>query len=753
MGRLAGLCAALLLALTVVGCRAGDERAPREDRAAHLIPRAHIFGDPARTDAALNPQGDRIAFLAPAGGYLNVWVMPTDAANPANGLSQARPYTRDRRRGIRKFLWAETGRHILYLQDASGDENWRLRVVDLANGDDRDLTPLAGVQARIVGTSPGEPNIVMAALNDRDRAWHDLYRIDILSGDRELVARNANASRRFADYYTDRGNQLRLALRPLDDGSSEIWSRSDKGAWSRLITIPFEDAASTRFLTFESSGDSFLMLDSMGLDRAALVRIDAATGRREVLGASAHADVVDAWVHPLTQAPQAFAADYLRLEWDALDDGADQDLAYLDANLVGDASVISRSRDDSRWIVEEEGPRTPARTWLYQRSTNADARSLKPIFDNRPVLQDRRLAAMIPVEIPARDGLTLVSYLTLPVGSDSDSDGVPETPLPLVLVVHGGPWARDSYGYNPFHQWLADRGYAALSVNFRGSTGFGKVFLNAGNGEWGAKMQRDLRDAAAWAVERKIARRDQVAIMGQSYGGYAALAGLAFTPTVYACGVSVVGPSNLVSLLNSIPPYWSAYRAELYKRVGHPVRDAAMLRERSPLFSAGRINQPLLIAQGARDPRVARTEADQLMGAVRGRNEAFVYLLYPDEGHSLTRPQNRLSFYAAAERFLGKCLGGPVQPLADDFRGASARTLAGLSYMPDLRSMAPPLPVQATSAKASDAARRYRRARHIADPDEYASPDLPIATRSRRATSPEEADSFAEPSAGPLPEQ
>jgi dipeptidyl aminopeptidase/acylaminoacyl peptidase len=723
MRRLAGVCAALLLGWTLAGCRAGDDDAPNPDPAANLIPRADIFGDPARSSASLNPQGDTIAFLAPHNGVLNIWTAP--ASNPRD----ERPLTRARTRGIHKYLWAETGRHILYLQnvpDAEGDENRRIHVVEVGTGIDQDLTPLSGVQARIVGVSPGEPHVIVAALNDRDRAWPDVYRIDIRSGARTLVERNADTGRRFAEYYADRSNRVRLALRTRDDGSSEIWRR-EKGGWSRLLTIPFEDAASVKFLTFEGGGDSFLMLDSTGGDRAGLVRVNATTGVKTRLGESSFADVTDVWLHPLTRAPQAFAADYLRREWSALVPEAEQDLAFLDENLTGEMKVLSRSRDDSRWIVLEEGPRTPGRTWLYDRS-GPQGRRLQPLFYNRPALQSRRLAAMTPIEIPARDGLTLVSYLTLPVESDPDSDSRPGTPLPLVLVVHGGPWARDSYGFNSVHQWLADRGYAALSVNFRGSTGFGKTFLNAGNGQWGAKMQEDLQDAVAWAVKREIAKPDRIAIMGQSYGGYAALAGLAFTPGVYACGVSLVGPSNLVTLLNSTPPQWAAYRAELYKRVGHPSRDAALLRGRSPLTRARMIEQPLLIAQGARDEHVPRAEADQMLDAMRGRNASFVYLLYPDEAHGLAKPQNKLSFYATAEGFLGRCLGGPVQPLADDFRGASAFTMAGLNYLPDLRALAPPPRVQTTSAKSNDAARRYRRTRNVARTDEFVGPDLPIAT-------------------------
>jgi dipeptidyl aminopeptidase/acylaminoacyl peptidase len=353
--------------------------------------------------------------------------------------------------------------------------------------------------------------------------------------------------------------------------------------------------------------------------------------------------------------------------------------------------VLSRTRNDARWIVEEEGPATPARTWLYDRA-DPQARRLTLLFRNRPALEGRRLAAMIPVEIEARDGLTLVSYLTLPPGSDADRNGRPDRPLPLALVAHGGPWERDSFGFNAEHQWLADRGYAALSVNFRGSTGFGKAFLNAGNREWGGRMQEDLIDAVRWAIAQRVARPERVAIFGRALGGFGALAGLAQSPEAFACGVSLNGYSNLQTLVSAIPEF-SSRRAELYERLGDPrdAQDQAMMRARSPVFRASAIRAPLLIAQGGRDPRATRADADQIVASLRGRRVEVVHLIYPDEGETLARAANRLSFFAAAEAFLGQCLGGAAQPFGRDFDGASARTLAGADRIQGLREAAPPL--------------------------------------------------------------
>lgn len=734
MKRWAGVIAALSLSLAATACQDSDRAGAASG--ADLIPRAALFGDPAAASAAINPAGNTIAYLAPSNGYLNIWTMRADT------LRDATPLTQDRTRGIRKFTWAETGNHILYQQDAAGDENWRLYVVDVETRQTRALTP-EGARADIVGLTPAEPNIVMAAINDRDPAWFDLYRIDILTGERTLVERN---TRNFGEYFVDRANRLRLAARTRPDGSAELWTRDAQGRWALFDNIPFDYVPSTRVLGFVAEGNSFLMLSSVDRSTAALVRVDMRSGAQAVLGENARADVVDVWQHPLTREPQAFASDYLRREWRPLDQTAARDIAFLDERLSGDPKVISRSRDDSVWIVLEEGPRTPGRTWLYQR--NAETPRLTQIFDNRPALAGRDLARMIPLEIPSRDGLTLVSYLTLPTGADADNSGRPDEPLPLVLVVHGGPWSRDSYGFNPVHQWLADRGYAALSVNYRGSTGFGVSFLRAGNGEWGGRMQDDLSDAVQWAIQQGIAREDSVAIMGQSYGGYAAISGLAFTPKTFACGVSVVGPTNLVSLLNSIPPYWESFRSELYARVGNPTTQAQMLRDRSPLNSAHLITSPLLIAQGARDPRVPRAESDLLSESMRGRETPFVYLLYPDEGHGLARPQNRRSFYASAEVFLSNCLGGAAQPLtAADFEGASVQVVSGAGFIEGLSALAPQAPAQPRPPARPTRLPRATAPLDLkgAGQDNEAAADAPIATR---PYGPQQVDTAAPPPRG-----
>jgi dipeptidyl aminopeptidase/acylaminoacyl peptidase len=694
-----------------LGCGAPQEEAAAPVEPASplpLIARAALFSDPAYLSPRLSPDGSQIAFLAPSEGYLNLWVAPS--GDPG----QARALTQEASRGLRWFAWSGDGSYLLYRQDDRGDENWRLYAMPAAGGEPIALTP-AGARAEIVSVAAADPGSILVTINDRDRAWPDVYRVNLATGERALVERNTQS---FSNWLADRGNRLRAATKTMPDGSQEIWvrdsrSRDGAGRWRRLSEIAFEDVSMTRLIGFEADGAHIIMIDSTGRDKAALVRMDAVTGERDVLAESPAADVVDVWIDPVTYAPEAFAVEFLRREWRGLTDVATARLDALDASFEGDFTVVSRTQDDGLWVVEETGPTRPTRSALFRPAApppegptavpvaqaSAAAEGAAPLFDHYPQLSGINLQPMIAREITASDGLTLVSYLTLPSGSDPDGDGLPERPAPLVMLVHGGPWARDSFGFDPRHQWLANRGYAVLSVNFRGSTGFGKAFLNAGNLEWGRRMQQDLSEAVSWAVAEQIADPTRVAIMGGSYGGYAALAGLAFTPNLYACGVSLVGPSNLTSLLHAIPPYWAAFRAELHTRVGDPttVEGRQLLRERSPLFAASAIQAPLLVGQGGRDPRVPRAESDQIVSAVAARRSPVTYLLFPNEGHGLARPQNRLAWYAAAEGFLGQCLGGAVEAIGADFEGAEVYGLRGAALVPGLQAVAPRPPARAST--------------------------------------------------------
>ncbi|MGD9979224.1 MAG: prolyl oligopeptidase family serine peptidase [Hyphomonadaceae bacterium] len=648
-----------------------------------LITRAALFGEPARHGAQLSPRGDRIAFLAPRDGVTNLWVVSVDA------MDEARPVTDERVRGIRRFRWAADSATLLYLQDDRGDENWRLYAVDAAGSAPRPLTP-AGARTEIIGVSDRDPGAVVVTLNERDPAWPDVVRIGLASGERRVLQRNGGP-RGFASFLLDRDNAVRLGVRPANDGGAEVVALSAHGRPSTLFTIPFDDAVSTRLIGFEADGRTLLMLDStlgeadtQERDRTALVRVDAASGERTILGEGERSDVVDVWLDPVTGAPEAFATEYLRRDWRALDADSQADIDFLERQLDGDFSVVSRSADDARWIVLEQGPTISARSYLFDR-TGPAGRRLTSLFSHRPDLQQAALQPMTPVEIAARDGLTLVSYLTLPGGTDADGDARPDQALPLVVLPHDGPWARDSYGFNAAHQWLANRGYAVLSVNFRGSSGFGNDFLNAGNGQWGRGMQEDLLDAVQWAIGERIAEPERVAIVGEGFGGYAALSALAFSDR-FRCGASFAGPANLFAMLDVSP---LAQRQALYRRVADARTNAGrqLLRERSPLFHATRIRAPLLLASGLRDPRVTKSESDQLANAVRSYG-ALTYLVFPQEGRELVRPQNRLSYLAVLEHFLGDCLSGRVEPVGASFEGAEIDVYDGAVNVPGLSAFA-----------------------------------------------------------------
>lgn len=665
MPRTRSLAVLVLAAAAFAGC--ATEPAPSAVATAppELLAREVLFGNPDRTNVRISPDGTRISYLAPLDGVLNVWVGPL--GDPA----AAKAVTHDTGRGIRRYFWSFTNRHLVYLQDAGGDENWRAYRVDLESGETADLTPIEGVQVQIVAVSHRRPDEILVAINDRDPQHHDVYRVDLLTAERTRVVENPG----YLDFVADLDHQVRVATRYEPDGSMTFSRRTD-GGWEELLRVPSEDALTTGPAGFDRSGRRLYMLDSRERETGALVALDLETGERAVLYEDPRADVDDLLIHPTERTVEAAASTYTRRQWKVLDEAIRGDLDYLATVADGELEVVDRSLDDRRWIVGYGLADHPFSYYLHDR----DARRATYLFSNRPALEEATLAPMHAVVIPSRDGLELVSYLTLPVESDPDGDGRPAAAVPMVLMVHGGPWGRDSWGYDPWHQWLANRGYAVLSVNFRGSTGLGKGFINAGDHEWGRNMHHDLIDAVEWAAAQAIAQRDKVAIMGGSYGGYATLAGVTMTPEAFACGVSIVGPSNLITLLDSIPPYWKPLFELFASRIGDPRTEEgkALLVERSPLTHADKIVRPLLIGQGANDPRVKQAESDQIVDAMTAKGIPVTYVLFPDEGHGFARPENRLAFNAVTEAFLGECLGGRVEPVGDDFEGSSITVPAGV---------------------------------------------------------------------------
>jgi dipeptidyl aminopeptidase/acylaminoacyl peptidase len=637
-----------------------------------LIPRAKLFGNPTRAQGQISPDGRWLSWLAPKDGVLNIWLAPV------GDIGAARVITDDRKRGIRFHGWAYDGTHILYMQDEGGTEDWHIYAVAIEGGPARDLTPFAGVNARIQQLSLDEPGVVAIALNDRDKAWHDLYRVELASGERDLLFENR---RELADIVLDRQLRPQLALKSRDREGGQIVYRVVGNDLEQLMLIEHEDDITTSPVGFTRDGTTLYWISSIGRDKAALTAMDWPSGRERVLAEHPKADIGRVLANPRTKVIDAVGAEHLTLDWIPLDERVAGDLEHLHGVLPGEIAITDRTLDDNLWVVAASAAEAPATYHLYER----DSGKLTELFATRPELESYRLAPMRGEVIRARDGLELVSYLTLPAGEQ------PAAPLPMVLLVHGGPWARDVYGYDANHQWLADRGYAVLSVNFRGSTGFGKAFVNAGDLEWGRKMHDDLIDAVAWAVEAGIADRARIAIMGGSYGGYATLAGLAFTPDVFCCGVDIVGPSNLETLLATIPPYWAAFYENLTRRVGDPRTEAGqeLLEERSPLHSAGSISKPLLIGQGANDPRVKQAESDQIIAAMRAKGLPVTYVLYPEEGHGFAVPENRTAFFAIAEAFLGQHLGGRAEPFGQDLAGAKFAVPEGAAHVPGLETALP----------------------------------------------------------------
>ncbi len=634
-----------------------------------LIERAKLFGNPTRAQGRLSPDGKWLSWIAPKDGVLNVWVAPVGAPE------QGRVLTRETKRPIRQHFWAPDSSMIMFINDVGGNEDFALFGVKVAGGEPVNFTPFEKTTAQIVGTSHMHKDRVLVGLNNRDQRWHDVHSLELATGKLTLVQQNDG----YAGFIADEHLKLRVAIRPNAAGGQDYFRIVDgKIAGEPFLTHGLDDSQTTQPLGFSADGKALYWIDSRGRDTAAAFAMDFETGAMTRLAEDPRADVDAVMIHPTSGVVQAVAANYLTQEWTVLDPSIAGDLAVLDKEL-GHWVITSRTDADDRWVVATTGSTAPTTAYIYDRAS----KSLAKLFDTRPELAGAPLARMQPVEIKSRDGKTLVSYLTLPPSAGKK----PAKPLPMVLLVHGGPWARDTYGFDSEAQLLSNRGYVVLQVNFRGSTGFGKGFINAGNGAWGREMHDDLLDAVNWAVAQGYADPKKVAIMGGSYGGYATLAGLTFTPEVFACGVDIVGPSNLETLLSTVPPYWESFRKQLIQRMGDPDTEEGRkwLKERSPLTYADRIVKPLLIGQGANDPRVKQAESDQIVAAMQAKNIPVTYVLFPDEGHGFARPVNNIAFMAVTENFLSQCLGGRAEPIGGTVADSTAQVPHGAEFAPGLK--------------------------------------------------------------------
>lgn len=646
----------LILMVTLALANAGVAwaQAKTKEDVPPIIDRELFFGDPEIAGAQLSPDGKFIAFVKPYQGTRNIWVKKT-----AEPFTAAKLITNDTKRPIPSFFWSRDGKFILFVQDKGGDENYNVYAVDPAGATGtgpevpaaRNLTEAKSVRAMIFAVPKSDPDTMYVGLNDRDPAWHDLYRVKISTGERTLLRKNTE---RLTGWVFDRKDELRLATRSADNGDTEVL-RVDPDGFKKIYSCSvFESCAPVRYY---KDNQRVYMVTNKGdaADLVSLVLFNPATGAEEKVesdplnrvdfGGASFSDKADELIATI------YNDERVRIYWKSKEWQADYE--FLKKKFPGkEIGMGAGTTDETLMLVSVSSDTEPGERYLFDRKTR------KVTFQYRAYesLKREYLAPMKAIRYPSSDGLEIPAYLTLP-------KGVPAKNLPVILFPHGGPWARDGWGYNSFAQFLANRGYAVLAPNFRGSTGYGKKFLNAGNKEWGQKMQDDITWGAKYLIAQGIVDPKRVGIMGGSYGGYATLAGLAFTPDVYACGVSIVGPSNLITLIDSIPPYWEPIRKIFYERMGDPAtpEGKALLERQSPLNSAAKIKAPLLVIQGANDPRVKKAESDQIVIALRERGFPVEYLVAPDEGHGFSRPVNNMAAYSQAEKFLAKHLGGRYQ--------------------------------------------------------------------------------------------
>jgi len=607
-----------------------------------LIPREVLFGNPERADPQISPDGTQLGYLAPLDGVLNVWIRTL-------GKTDDRAVTADKHRGIRNLLWQYDNQHILYTQDVGGDENWRLYQTDIATKQTKDLTPFEKVRVDIVAYEWSSPDTILVQMHQRDAKVFDVHRIDLKTRKVELDTQNPGDVQ---SWQADNALRIRAAQVTTDDGGTIVRVRDDnKAPWRELIKWgPDETFGGVN--GFSPDNKALWVTTSLDVNAARLLEIDLASGKRKVITEDPQFDVNSTINNPKTNALEAVSYTRQRTEYEFVDAKVKADFEVLQKVRNGDIASVSQDLNDDKWIVGFVVDDAPEYWYLYDRSKQ----QATLLFSNRPALEKYKLSAMKPIEFTARDGMKLYGYLTTPVGVEAKS-------LPMVEFVHGGPWGRDQWGFNRYAQWLSNRGYAVLQINFRGSTGYGKKYVNAGDRQWAGSMHTDLLDGKDWVAKQGIVDPAKVCIMGGSYGGYATLAGVTFSPDAFACGVDIVGPSNLNTLLKSIPPYWSTFLATFHKRMGDT---EAVLKEQSPLFKANQIKAPLLIGQGANDPRVNKAESDQIVAAMRKNEKPVQYYVFPDEGHGFARPANNMAFNAASEEFLAKYLGGRFEPATPD---------------------------------------------------------------------------------------
>lgn len=679
------LMAAALVAIAVVGStsRLAAQVSPVSylDKLPPLVDREIFFGDPFIASAALSPDGRYVSFLQKLDGILNVWVKGIDQPFEA-----ARPVTQDTIRPVRGYFWSQDGKYILYVQDQAGNENFRVYAVDPAAAPApgaktppaRDLTPYDNVQARIFAVPENSPNQILVGLNDRDPRLHDLYRVDLRTAERQLILQNS-PSFNVAGWMADLEGNLRLATRVTQEGGTEIL-RVDGDSLISVYTCQAAETCSP--IRYHKDGAHIYLETNRGnVDLSRLVLFNPVTGATELVEEDPEGEVDFGQALFSRATDELIATSYTgdRLRLYPKDPQFARDIETLRTKLPnGDLFFRQPTKDDRLWIVKEvldtdEGP-----NYIYNRETG----EVELLYRPRTDIPSQHMAKRQPIRYAARDGEIIPGYMTLPKGVAAEK-------LATIVLPHGGPWGRDGWGYDNLAQFLANRGYAVLQPNFRSSTGYGKRFLRLGDKQWGTgSMQHDITDGVQWLIKEGIADPERVGIMGGSYGGYATLAGVTFTPELYSAGVSIVGPSSIITLLNSIPPYWEPIRRMFAVRVGdvNDPADLERLRSQSPLYFAENITAPLMVVQGANDPRVKKAESDQIVTALRDLGRTVEYLVAADEGHGFAGELNNLATYAAIEKFLALHLGGRYQ---EEMRPDIAERLQLLRVDPQKVSLQP----------------------------------------------------------------
>jgi len=630
----------------------------QEEETCPLIPRIVLASPPEKTDIHISPDGTMIAYIAPLLGIPNVWIKTL-------GNNDDHAVTNQTKQRVDSFYWAENSKEILFVQDNQGNEKWHIYKTDIKTQKTVDVTPFENVTATIIGTSKKNHDVVLIAMNKENQNLFDAYKLDIMSGKCTLVAKNPG---NVDIWLADHDGRIRAAITANFDGSSTLLTRKDdNSSWVQTIAWSFEDSLvgsvppqGSRPISFSYDGKTLYLIDSTNRNTQSLVAMDLVTGQRKTLAEDKEYDIdstiggrANIIFDQKTGKPSLVSFMRARKEWVALDPESKKDLESLLAIEDGDVTYVDQCADGSKWIVGFIHDDGPCVYYLYEQKTKRSAF----LFYDKPVLKKYTLAKTRPISFTSRDGLTIHGYLTTPPNKSIKN-------LPLVLWVHGGPWWRDTWGFNKFNVWaqlFANRGYACLQVNFRGSTGYGKAFVNAGDREWGGKMHNDLIDAVNWAINEGVADENKVAIAGESYGGYSALIGATFTPDVFCCAIDLWGPTNLVSLVRSIVDFRPMGKAKWFSRVGDPEKDKEFLQSRSSIFFVDNIKIPILVVQGANDPRVKQSESEAIVAAMKTKGIPYEYLLFPGEGHGLVKPENNIKLGIAIEKMLAKHLGGRVE--------------------------------------------------------------------------------------------